>query len=87
VFCLKLFSVPKKVQMESTIFSKNLIEKTIQCFKEEDGFDLSPEQANEYLNSLAGLFLAFADKQLVQPLWGERAVPHDLISPHNCNDK
>ena len=34
-----------------------------QCFKEEDGLDLSPEQANEYLHSMAGLFLAFAEKR------------------------
>jgi len=48
---------------ESSNFSQNLIEKTIQCFKDEDGLDLSPEQANEYLHSMAGLFLAFAEKR------------------------
>jgi hypothetical protein len=48
---------------ESSNFSQNLIEKTIQCFKEEDGLDLSPKQANEYLRSMAGLFLAFAEKR------------------------
>ena len=42
-------------------FSKNLIEETIQCFKEEDNLTITPEQANEYLNSLAKLFLAFHD--------------------------
>ncbi len=46
---------------ESKNFSKNLIERTIQCFKEEDGLELSREQANEYLHSMAGLFLAFAE--------------------------
>ena len=48
---------------ESKAFSQNLIDETIQCFKEEDGLDLSPEQANEYLHSMAGLFLAFAEKR------------------------
>ena len=48
---------------ESKAFSQNLINETIQCFKEEDGLDLSPEQANEYLHSLAGLFLSFAEKR------------------------
>ena len=50
---------------ESKNFSKNLIEQTIQCFKEEDGLELSKEQANEYLRSMAGLFLAFAEKRPV----------------------
>ena len=50
---------------ESKAFSQNLINETIQCFKEEDGLDLSPEQANEYLHSMAGLFLAFAEKRAV----------------------
>lgn len=48
---------------ESKAFSQNLIDETIQCFKEEDGLDLSLEQANEYLHSMAGLFLAFAEKR------------------------
>ena len=50
---------------ESKVFSQNLIDETIRCFKEEDGLDLSPEQANEYLHSMAGLFLAFAEKRAV----------------------
>ena len=50
---------------ESKAFSQNLIDETIRCFKEEDGLDLSPEQANEYLHSMAGLFLAFAEKRAV----------------------
>ena len=43
-------------------FSENLILETIAVFKEEDGLDISPEIANEYLEKLSGLFLAFADK-------------------------
>ena len=50
---------------ESKAFSQNLIDETIRCFKEEDSLDLSPEQANEYLHSMAGLFLAFTEKRAV----------------------
>ncbi|MDB5204853.1 MAG: hypothetical protein JWP09_881 [Candidatus Taylorbacteria bacterium] len=45
------------------LFSKKLIDRTIKCFKEEDGLDISEETANEYLNGLSGLFLAFADSE------------------------
>jgi hypothetical protein len=41
-------------------FSSKLIEETIKVFREENNLELSPEQANLYLHSLAGLFLAFA---------------------------
>jgi hypothetical protein len=41
-------------------FSHNLIGDTIKCFKEENNLELTPEKANEYLHSLAGLYLAFA---------------------------
>ena len=44
-------------------FSKELIDETIKVFKEEDNLDLSLEQAEEYLNSLAGLFLAYSGKK------------------------
>jgi hypothetical protein len=40
-------------------FSQKLITETIHIFREEDGMDLTPEQAELYLQSLAGLFLAF----------------------------
>lgn len=45
------------------IFSEKLIQETISCFKEEDKLDISEETANEYLESLGGLFLAFAKKE------------------------
>ena len=44
-------------------YSDKLIDETIKVFKEEDGLDLSKETANEYLDQLAGLFLAFAGKK------------------------
>jgi len=44
-----------------TVFSQNLIEETIECFKKENNLNISEETANEYLESLAGLYLAFAD--------------------------
>lgn len=44
-------------------YSKNLIEKTIEVFKKEDNLDISAEIACEYLDSLGGLFLAFANKE------------------------
>ena len=43
------------------LFSQKLIDQTIKVFKEENNLVLSVEQANEYLNNLAELFLAFAD--------------------------
>jgi hypothetical protein len=41
-------------------FSQELIRETIACFKEENGIDISPEEANQYLHAFANLFLAFA---------------------------
>jgi hypothetical protein len=77
--------------MESTQFTKNLIEKTIQCFKEEHGFELSPEKANEYLNSLASLYLAFSNGINEPPaVGGKRPTPEaclpDLLT-HSLNKK
>ena len=51
-------------------YSQRLIEETILCFKKENGLDLTHEQANEYLNSLANLYLAFTG----------RAVPPERLS-------
>ena len=45
------------------LFSPKLIEETILVFREENGIELSPEIANEYLEDLSGLFLAFADRK------------------------
>lgn len=41
-------------------YSDKLIQKTIIIFREEDGLEISEETANEYLDSLGGLFLAFS---------------------------
>ena len=41
-------------------FSEKLIQEAIDCFREENGLELTPETAEEYLASFAGLFLAFA---------------------------
>ena len=41
--------------------SEKLIKETIKVFKEEDNLDISEETANEYLESMAGLFLTFAN--------------------------
>ena len=44
-------------------YTQKLIEETIKCFKDEDNLDISAETACEYLDSLGGLFLAFADNR------------------------
>jgi hypothetical protein len=43
----------------SFTFSKNLIDRTVKCFREKYNHEISDEVANEYLRSLSGLFLAF----------------------------
>lgn len=45
------------------IFSQSLIQDCINSFKQENGVDVSAETANEYLNNMAGLFLAFAERR------------------------
>lgn len=42
-----------------TKFSKELIKRTIECFKEETEHIIDEETASEYLESMAGLYLAF----------------------------
>ncbi|MBU4536721.1 hypothetical protein KJ603_01625 [Patescibacteria group bacterium] len=46
-------------------FSENLINETIQCFKEENNLDISKKQANEYLDSFADLYLVFNNERLL----------------------
>jgi hypothetical protein len=41
-------------------YSKKLIDECIACFRDEDGIELTQEEAVEYLAGLGGLFLAFA---------------------------
>lgn len=73
-------------------FSPKLILDTISCFKEEDGVVLTESEAVEVLDSLAGLYLAFAGVKASGDGGGggglSRAAddtpPPDLISPHSC---
>ena len=61
-------------------YSQKLIEECIKCFKEENNLDITPEQANEFLDSFAGLFLAFADRRPVPEAVKtarDGARPHD----------
>ena len=46
--------------MQGFLYSQNLIQETIQCFKDENKLTITPEQANEYLNELGGLFVALS---------------------------
>jgi hypothetical protein len=48
-------------------FSQKLIERLITSFKKENEVDISIETANEYLNSFADLYLAFARQRPGQP--------------------
>ena len=49
-------------------FSQKLIDETINCFREENGIELSPEKTEEYLDVFAKTFLAYARKKLVTKL-------------------
>ena len=65
-------------------YPKHLIEETIQCFKEENDIDLSQEEASHYLDSLAELFLAFADvSQDVDVTQGIQVKTHELCGQVN----
>ncbi|MCW3110921.1 MAG: hypothetical protein JWQ09_5427 [Segetibacter sp.] len=45
-----------------TIYSDKLVEELIQCLKEENGVEITPNEAQEALENMAGLYLAFARK-------------------------
>lgn len=80
------------------IYSSSIIKETIECFLLENDLIISEEEAVGYLNSLSGLFLAFADRKTsaLTPKWVEVfSVCHkkesekvedssDLIITHNC---
>ncbi len=57
-------------------FSPQLIKKTIKVFQEENKIKLTPEQAQEILENLSGLFLVYG-KTVGGKRTGslERAVP------------
>jgi len=66
-------------------FSKQLIQETINVFREEDGFVLSESEAERALTALSGLLLAFTDDTVRGAL-----RPHcvakddlDLTNPNN----
>jgi hypothetical protein len=42
------------------VYSKELIAECIACFRDEDGIELTKDEAAEYLAGLGGLFHAFA---------------------------
>ena len=42
-------------------YSQKLIERAQNYFGEKSGRDISPEEANEYLNSLASLYESFME--------------------------
>ncbi len=69
-------------------YNQKLVEETIRCFKEENGLDITSEQANEYLNSLANLYLAFTGRAVsggrLSAARDAHLVPLDLITPHSC---
>ena len=44
-----------------TIFSEDLIQETIAYYAEEHDHHISEETAQEYLESMAGLYLAFTN--------------------------
>lgn len=44
-----------------TIYSEELIDETIKCFAKENNHHIDRETAIVYLDSLASLYLSFAD--------------------------
>jgi len=59
-------------------FNQALIARTIKYFKERCGQDISPETAEEYLNSMADLYGCFIEflesdkKEEIKPLWPKK---------------
>jgi hypothetical protein len=45
----------------SSCYNQKLIERVIAYFKKRCGLDISPEQAEEYLNSFADLYESFVE--------------------------
>lgn len=43
-------------------YNEKLVLETIACFKEEDGIEMTQEEAIAVLDSFAGLYLAFASE-------------------------
>jgi hypothetical protein len=79
-------------------YPKKLVDECILVFKDEDDVSLSEEEAGQILDSLGGLFLAFADaserkgagggdglsRATARPFDLGGALGSDLISPHSC---
>ena len=56
---------PKTGMNESNVYNKNLIDRITAYYKKR-GVLLTPEQAEEYLNSLADLYESFIEFAKVQ---------------------
>jgi len=73
-------------------FSPELIQEAIRVFREEDGIELSQEQAVDALNAFADLFLAFAgegagrDRPTVRPAANTIAKPRRMASLSRLTD-
>ena len=71
--------------MKNAKFSQNLIMRITTYFEEKYGFVLSENQASEYLEDLANLYLALTEKkETAVSASAPAAVSHDLIFPHSC---
>ncbi len=74
-------------------FNPELIKKARLYFSKRFKDKISPDEASEYLNSLADLYLVFSnlDNEVIKK-GGTFPVPFgdgessDLISPHNCKE-
>lgn len=74
------------------MFNEELIKKATIYFSKRWDREVLKEEADEYLNSLADLYLAFSELNseickgidFPAPVGGGESA--DLISPHNCKD-